>query len=180
MLLRLLSTLALGVALLCGGCATFTPAELDQISRRGVSSNVVGKLDRGRMLSPGEVIELTRRGVSEGLILRHLEDTGIDYVLSKGDVTRMRRAGVSALVIDVMVRQSDNFARIYSRDDYSTSVGVHYGSPYGYGYGYDPYYYDSYPGYNGRYYGGHYHDRGHRHRDNDRHVPLISPRRIFR
>lgn len=121
------------------GCATFDQAELNQVRSRGVSSSVVAKLDRGDPVAPADVIELTRRGVSDLWIVRQIEDHGVDSLITRDDVARMRRAGVRAVVIDTMLQASDQFANSYRYPDVS-----YYGSSYD-----DPYFgwYDPYPRY---------------------------------
>lgn len=126
------------------GCATFTDAEIGQIRQHGVSPAVVGKMQDGRELHPGDVIELTRRGVPDGLIIRQIDDVGVDYVLNRDDVKRMQNARVSRPVIDALVAASDDFASRYSP---SHHVRVYAGDPY------DPYYY-------GPYYGPYYYPYG--------------------
>jgi hypothetical protein len=141
------------------GCATFTPAEMNQIRQHGVSPAVVNKMEDGRVLRPNDVIELTRRGVPDHLIIRQIEDAGVDYLLDRGDVRRLQEARVSRRVLDAMIAASDDFA---SR--YAPAGRVHaYAYPYDYYYGpnyYSPYYYP-YGGFSvsvggGHYWGGHH------------------------
>jgi len=160
--LRPILTSALLLASL-SGCATFTDAELGQIRQRGVSSAVVGKMQDGRVLSPGDVIELTRRGVADSLIIRQIEDAGVDYVLNRDDVKRLQAAHVSRPVLDALYAASDDFASRYApRNRVHVYAGypTYYDDPY---YGPYPYYYP-YSGVSvevggGRYYGGHHHWR---------------------
>ncbi|MEP6668025.1 MAG: hypothetical protein ABJF10_02665 [Chthoniobacter sp.] len=151
------------------GCATFTDAELGQIRQRGVSSAVVGKLQNGRVLSPGDVIELTRRGVSDTFILRQIDDAGVDYVLNRDDVKKLKAAHVSRPVMDALYAASDDFADRYSGASRVRAYGTFTAYPYNdYYYGGYPYAYPYPYGYpyggvsveigGGRYYGG-----GHRH-----------------
>jgi hypothetical protein len=154
------------------GCATFTDAELGQIRHRGVSPAVVGKMQEGRGLTPPDVIELTRRGVADQLIIRQIEDAGVDYVLNRNDVKKLQAAHVSRPVLDALEAASDDFAsryappgRVHAYIGYpGYPYGDYYSGPYPYA---SPYpYYDPYP-YGGvsvelgggRYYGGHRHWR---------------------
>lgn len=123
---RILIPLAvLAASLTLAGCASFTKAELAQVRRQGVSPGVVAKLENGDPLVPGEVIELTRRNVPDPLILRQIDDTGLDYILGKDDLARLRAAKVSPPVVDALQHESARFAR-----SYNPGFGPHYVSPY--------------------------------------------------
>jgi hypothetical protein len=156
---RSFALLLLSVAL--SGCATFEPTELSQIRSRGVAPQTVDKLDRGRALGPADVAELTRRGVPDRLIIRQIEDHGVDSLISRSDVASLRRTGVHSPVIEAMLRASDEFEGDH-RGPRVTYAGAYYGPAY---YG-DPYFYDPYPWYGGVGFsfpvGGHFHHGGHR------------------
>ena len=121
----LLPLAALAASLTLAGCASFSKAELAQVRASGVSPGVVAKLEKGDPLAPAEVIELTRRSVPDPLILRQIDDTGLDYILGKDDVTRLRAAKVSPPVLDALLHESGRFAR-----SYNPGFGPHYVSPY--------------------------------------------------
>lgn len=128
---------AFAASLLLAGCASFSKTELAQIRQRGVQPAVVAKLEHGHPLKPAEVIELSRRSVPDVLIIRQIDDTGLDYILAKNDVTSLRAARVSPPVIDALMAESDRFAR-----NYAPGFGPHYASPYDdVIYGSDPYRY---------------------------------------
>lgn len=119
------------------GCASFSQKDLAEIRQHGVPPEIVGKMERGHVLKPGEVIELARRGVPEVLILRQINDAGLDYVLAKDDLARLRAARISQMVIDAMVAESERFER-----NYTPGFGPHYVAPYDdQTYGSDPYRY---------------------------------------
>jgi len=122
------SLLLFAVALTLGGCATFTETELSQVSSRGVSPRLVAKLDRGGPLALEEVIELSRRRVPETWIIRQLDDHGVASLVTRSDVSRLRRARIHPAVIDAVLRASDQFAAPYR---YGNGSGFdYYGSPY--------------------------------------------------
>ena len=128
---------AFAASLLHAGCANFSSTELAQIRQRGVQPAIVAKLERGHPLKPAEVIELSRRSVPDALIIRQIDDTGLDYILAKNDVVSLRAARVSPPVIDALMAESDRFAR-----NYAPGFGPHYASPYDdVIYGSDPYRY---------------------------------------
>lgn len=130
---------ALLLAAVClTACSTFEDHELASFRAKRVPPPVYEKLSRGEALSPSDIIELTRRGVAETQIIRQLDDHGIDSLLQRADVQRMRRAGVSARVIDAALLASDEFARDFSEPRYvSVEPGWDYYDPWpGYGYGY--------------------------------------------
>ena len=130
---------AVFAAALLAGCANFSKQELAQIRQQGVPPVIVGKMEQGHVLKPAEIIELAHRGVPDALILRQINDAGLDYILAKNDVTRLRATHISQPVIDALMAESDRFAR-----NYSPGFGPHYVSPYDDTiYGSDPYRYTS-------------------------------------
>lgn len=135
MMKRLSHSAAVCAALFLTGCATFSKSELQDLNRRGVSAPLVERLDQNRPLTPTNLVEFSKARVPDRLVVRHLEINGINYVVTRSDVLRLRRAGVSPFVIDAVLRESDRFAGDYAPRD------VVYTSGYGY---YDPYYADDY------------------------------------
>ena len=137
------------------GCATYSDQELGQIRQRGVSPVVFSKLIKGGMLSPSDVIELSHRGVADNLIIRQIEDAGVDYILTRADLKTLEKARVSQAVVNALISASDEFASFYGPyNQWNAHAYPYYGYPY---YDYGPY---PYP-YGGTYlyFGG----GGHRH-----------------
>lgn len=144
-------------------CSTFTDQELARFRAQRVSPPVYTKLSRGEPLGPTDVIELRRRGVADVLIIRQIEDHGVTSLIGRSDVTTLRKAGVSAAVIDALLRASDDFAGDYAAREYGVAVGSYWP-------GFS--YYDPWPWYGGvgvgfstgrYYYGRPGHRRYHRH-----------------
>ena len=152
-MLRLLPLLAIALAL--AACSTFDDRELASFRARRVPPPVYSKLSHGEPLGPTDVIELTRRGVADSLIIRQIDDHGVDSMVGRRDVVAMRKAGVRAPVIDAVLWESDDFARDYGPRNYSVAVDSYYP-----GVGY----YNPWPWYGGigftvgtgSYYGGRY------------------------
>ena len=135
MSLRLLPLTAFAGSLLLVGCANFSPTELAEVRQHNVPPAITSKMEHGHVLTLNEVVELTRRGVPDRLIIRQIDNTGLDYTLAKDDVARLRKAGVGPAVIDALVVESERFAR-----NYAPGFGPHYVSPYDeVSYGPDPY-----------------------------------------
>jgi hypothetical protein len=132
---------SLSLLVLISGCATFSDSELAQIRQHGVAPAIVGKMEDGRVLTPSEVIELTRRGVPDDFIIRQIDDAGVDYVLNRNDVKKLRSAHVSQPVIDALQAQSDEFASHYSSPGHVHAYAAYPPYPYDYYYGGYPYYY---------------------------------------
>ena len=89
------------------------------------------KLERGTPLTPPDIITLSRRGVPDRFVLRHLEDNGVNYLVNRADITRMRKAGVSAAVIDELIEQCERFARLYSEPPVDVTADLWWAdSPY--------------------------------------------------
>ena len=119
------------VALLFAGCATFTERELAYMQRSGVPAPLLAKLDRGVQLTPPEIITLSRYNVPDDFIIRHLQDNGVEYLVTRQDITRMRNAGVSARVIDVLIAECERFAWRYSAPPVAVDAGFWWvDSPY--------------------------------------------------
>jgi hypothetical protein len=104
---------AAGLLMALSGCAVLSKPELASIRERRVAAPTMRKLENDAPLLPQDVIELTRRGVPQAQIVRYVDDTEIPYLLTKDDSLRMRRAGVSQVVIDLMARESAKFAADY-------------------------------------------------------------------
>jgi hypothetical protein len=143
------ATLLLAFGLLLPGCATFSDNELGIIRSSGVSPRVYDKMQNDRVLHPEDIIELTRRHVPSRYIVRQIEDTGVDYVLSKEDFKRLQNAQVNRDVLDALIAASEDFSGRYAGPHHHVYVDAY---PYPY---YDPYYYGPYPyAYPYPYYGG--------------------------
>jgi hypothetical protein len=121
-------------ALLVAGCSTFDRRELGYLQQRGVSPELVAKLDRGHPISPSDAIELRSRGIPDSYVLRHLYADGLNQIVTRSDAVRMRRAGVSAIVIDAFLRESDRFARGYAQREEVHYYGTSFEDPWAPGY----------------------------------------------
>ena len=131
----LIALAALATSLILAGCANFSPTELAEIRQHSVPPAIVGKMEAGHVLTLAEIIELTRRGAPERLIIRQIDNTGLDYTLAKDDLARLKKAGVAPAVIDALLVESERFAR-----NYVPGFGPHYVAPYDdVTYGSDPY-----------------------------------------
>ncbi len=124
----MLSRILLALALVLAGCSTFTPAELAQIRQRGVRSETLTKLEHRSSLDPEDIVELKRVGVSDEQVVRHLENTGVNYVVTRSDVVRLRKARVSTRVIDSLLNASERFAQREAYEPYDD--GWYYGNPW--------------------------------------------------
>ena len=114
----MISRILLALTLVLTGCSTFTDAELAQIRQRDLRPELLAKMERRRALEPEEVIELKRAGVSDEHIEKHLNDVGVNYILTREDAVRLRKARVSAHLIDTLLRASERFAARESRQPY--------------------------------------------------------------
>ena len=145
-------TAFLAAALFLAGCATQPKEQIAAVRAAGVSPELLHKLEHGGRLSPEDLIELRHRHVNDGVALRQLDRAGVDYVVDKDVVRRLRKAGVSETVVTAAVNAGKNFEDQYRHPYVSAWVGP-YGYPYGYypyGYPYDPFYYgyvSPYPSY---------------------------------
>ncbi len=136
-------TALLAAALFLAGCATQTKEQLAAIRAAGVSPTLVRKLEHGGRLSPADIIELHRRHVNDAVALRQLDRAGVDYVVDKGIVRQLRKAGVSEDVIAAAQTASERYADQFHRPYVSAWYGpgaYPYSYPYA-GYPYDPYSY---------------------------------------
>ena len=150
----MISRILLALALVLTGCSTFTDAELAQIRQHDLRPELLAKLERRRTLEPEEVIELRRAGIPDAQVEKQLNDVGVNYIATREDAVRLRKAGVSARVIDALLRASERFAARQSAPE-PYDDGWYYGDPWGPGF-----YGDWSVGFGGQFHSHH----GHRHR----------------
>ena len=130
--MRIFSLLLPALAFLAGGCATtFSPRELASLRARGVPPPTMLRIENGTPLSPPDLITLTLRGVPQSMIVQYLEDVGVDYLLTRADLGRLRNAGVRARTMDAVLGECAKFADEYAVAPYDLSYGFGLGSgPY--------------------------------------------------
>ena len=150
---------ALAAALALAGCATHSDEQLAAVRASGVSRPTVEKLEHRGVLNPDDVIELKRRGVSDAVVLRQLDKAGVDYVVQRDEMAKLRKAGVSTEVRDAVARESERF--VYDRNRPFIGPDIYYYDDFGFppGYPYFPPYRFVGVGY-GNYYGHGYHYHG--------------------
>lgn len=112
------SRLLIALALVLTGCSTFTTAELAQIRQRGLRPELLAKLEHRHPLEPDDLIALKRAGVADEQVVKHLEDVGVNYVATREDAVRLRKAGVRARVIDALLHACEQFAAQESYQPY--------------------------------------------------------------
>src|SRR5215207_3920986 len=100
---------AIAAATLLAGCAAYSDAELTQLSRSGVTHSTLIRMEHADPLTPNDIVELSRRGVPSGMIIDHLDDHGLDGLLTRSEVTQLRRAGIRPAVVDAAVEASEEF-----------------------------------------------------------------------
>ena len=110
--------LILLLALALVGCATFKKADLAEIRGLGVPPALVAKLEHRRPLTPEDCIVLKRARVGDELVVRQLDRVGIDYLLTRPDILRLRHAGVAPSILAALVRESNRFAAFHSYDEH--------------------------------------------------------------
>ena len=128
----MISRILLALALMLAGCATFTDAELARIRQRGLRPELLAKMEHRRALEPEDLIELKRAGIPDEQIEKHLNDVGVNYIATREDAVRLRKARVSAHVIDTLLRASERFAAQQSARTYDG--GWIYTDPWGPGF----------------------------------------------
>ena len=96
--------------LILGGCATYNENEIAQFHHLGVPPALLAKLEHRRALFPDDLIALRRLRVPDPLVIRHLNDVGVDYVITRADVSRLRKAEVRPGVIEALLWASERFA----------------------------------------------------------------------
>ena len=117
-------------------------ADYASVQNSGVSSAIYDKMVHGDDLSLYDIKALSRAHVNDGIILRYLRDRGTVYVLSSGDVTGLRNAGVSQSIVDYML-QTPRIYGPYGNPPIAIGIGYgpywgdpFWGPPYPYPYGY--------------------------------------------
>jgi hypothetical protein len=101
--------LILLLLILCG-CAVYDDKEIAQFHRLGVPPALLAKLEHRRALLPDDLIALRRLRVPDNLVIRHLNDVGVDYISTRTDVLRLRKADVRRGVIEALLVASERFA----------------------------------------------------------------------
>ena len=153
----MLSRFFLALALALAGCATFTDAELAQIRQRGLRPELLSKLEHRGFLDTDDIIELKRAGMPDEQVVRHLENAGVNSVVTRSDAVRLRKARVSARVIDSLRNASERFAMREAYQPYDD--GWFYADPW------YPYFYGSWQvGYGNFGHDGHHGHGGHHRR----------------
>jgi hypothetical protein len=112
------------LALTACGLSSQQKADYDSVQRSGVSSAIYDKMVHGDPLSLSDIKSLSRNGVSDAVIIRYIRDRGTVYTLSSGDVTSLRKAGVSQSVVDFMLQTAQNPGPYYY------PYGPYWGDPY--------------------------------------------------
>ncbi len=95
--------LSLATALLLSACATVPKSERIALQQRRVSPEVYHKIIREKPLSEADVVELSRRGLPNSSLIYYLYITKSYYCLTRADIRRLERQGVSGDVASFMV-----------------------------------------------------------------------------
>jgi hypothetical protein len=123
------------------GCATHSEEDIAAVRAAGVSPRVVSKLANERVLAPNDLIELRRKRVSDEIAIRHLDDVGVDYLVQRNDIQKLRAAGVRPGVINELLDASSDFVQQHTRAAGYWSVGIDSYDPWFYPMGHYPFYY---------------------------------------
>lgn len=121
-------------AALLAGCSVHSKSTIASVRASGVSERTVEKLQHHGILAPGDLIELKQHGVNEAVPIRQLDRVGVDYVVQRDDLRRLRSAGVPSTVADALIHASDRFlADRYVPGGYYSAAypyPYHYGGPW--------------------------------------------------
>ncbi|MDB6172595.1 MAG: hypothetical protein JWL59_1906 [Chthoniobacteraceae bacterium] len=101
--MKTVSTLSLAAALFLSACATVPNSERVTLLQRRVSPELYHKVISQKPLSEADVIELSRRGLPNSSIIYYIYITKSYYSLTRADVRRLERKGVSGDVVSFMV-----------------------------------------------------------------------------
>jgi hypothetical protein len=128
--------IALLALVFLAGCATHDTQTIARVRASGVSERTVAKLERGGPLTPENIIELKKRHVPDEVILRQLDEVGVNYVVTTAEKKQLRAAGVSADIVDALVSAGNRFAAyrntppVYFYGDYDYYPRYYYGAPW--------------------------------------------------
>jgi hypothetical protein len=98
------------LVLVLAGCTTYNENEIVQFHHLGVPPALLAKLEHRRALLPGDLIALRRLHVPDYLVIRHLNDVGVDYVVTRADFLQLRKADVHRGVLEALLLASERFA----------------------------------------------------------------------
>lgn len=77
--------------------------EQDREIMMQISPRTVNRIDRFEELTPGDIIKLSQGGINDDAVIRYLRDTNARYYLSRYQIKRMQKEGVSQRVINYMI-----------------------------------------------------------------------------
>ena len=119
-------------------CSTLTQNDRYMLQEHHVSPGLYQKMVYSDPISLGDIIELSQKGVPSDFIIHYLYDTGTAYRIGSGEVSRLKKAGVSQRVIDYLLSVPQRYVQPYPYPYYPYAPG-YYGGPYPYyPYGYGP------------------------------------------
>jgi hypothetical protein len=95
--------IALVLTALLTGCATLSEKDRRVLQQQNVPAPLYARMLRHQPLALGEIVELSRKNVPPNTIVRYIDTTLAEYQLKTEDVVQLRRAGVSAEVIDYLL-----------------------------------------------------------------------------
>ena len=129
----LLLLASLGIALL-SGCSTLSQYDQNMLAQHHVSPTLSQRMHYREPLSLSDIIELSQHRLPNGFIIHYLSSTGAVYDLRGSQSIRLRKAGVSAEVIDYLADSAPVYSvrRSYYSDyapyPYYSGIG-YYGGP---------------------------------------------------
>ena len=119
------------------GCSTLHERDRYLLQEHHVSPELYGRMLHGEPLSIPEIIELSKRQVPASFVVHYIWKTYEVYHLSEGDISNLKKAGVSQPVIDYLLASAPMYApRPYPY--YPPAPVAPYYGPYSYPYGYGP------------------------------------------
>ena len=116
-----------GIAVL-SGCSTLSQNDRTVLDQHHVSASLYERMSHRDPLEISDIIELSRRQVPNRFIVHYLDSTDTTFRLSKGEISQLRKAGVSSEVIDYLLDTAPVYSR---RPSYYYSAYPAYG-PYPY------------------------------------------------
>jgi hypothetical protein len=101
--MKLVAGFFLAAVLILNGCAIVPDSERIALLQRRVSPEIYYKITRQKPLSEADIIELSRRGLPNSSIIYYIYITKSYFALTRSDVRRLERRGVSGDIVAFMV-----------------------------------------------------------------------------
>ena len=128
---RRLLALTAALAALLAGCASLSEKDRLTLRDHRVPAPLYEKMARREALTLAEIADLSARKVSPAFIVRYVDESLAEYLLTTEEILQLRRDGVSNEVIDFLISTPQRNAQLpgyspYWPAPYSRPIIIHH------------------------------------------------------